>query len=422
MDTQIKQTIWQKYRKQPRLLLVALSLLALSWACWLLVRNPLNAAVPPVDRAHIVLDEVRRGPFLWQVEGTGVLTAARTLVLTAPVSAQIRQNMLEAGAPTVPGSAILQMSSSDNDAAIARLQGALKLAELELQVAIQDAQMAGYAQDIAVSRADSAVLKSSARMNRERKLADRGITSALTLDQLEIEHRLLEHELLVEQRSGHSRVALAQTREQSARAKVELLGEELRQAHVTQDALLLRAPGPGLVQKILHPPGTAVQAGTAVAEWADLSQMRAMVKVSEWEAGEVQVGQSAEVLLGGRPFAFEVARIDPAVVDGVIGVELAALDTLPPTARINASVAARILIKQLDDTLSITRPARLGRNADKVALYRVEQGSRQATRVEVSFGARSSSRAQILDGLEEGALVILSDLALADNASTIQLN
>jgi HlyD family secretion protein len=175
------------------------------------------------------------------------------------------------------------------------------------------------------------------------------------------------------------------------------------------------------VQKILYTPGSAISSGTAVAEWADLSEMRAVIKVPEWEAAEVQVGQSAEILLGTERFPFQVARIDPAVADGVIGVELVALGSLPPTARINASVEGRILIKQLDDTLSITRPARLGRTSETVALYRFDEASKLATRVDVRFGARSSSHAQVVDGLSEGSWVILTDLAAADSAAEIRL-
>lgn len=413
MDRLIDAPTWQqKWMKPGTLIVLAGVILA---GCALLNQTP------TLDRSQLLLGQVQRGPFVWHVEGTGVLTATRTVVLTAPASAHIEETLLDAGAPTDAGSAILKMSSSENEATLARLQGALKLAELELQVAIQDGRMSGYAQDIAISRADSAVRKSAARIVRERQLADRGITSALTLDQLEIEHQLLEAELQMEQRSRQGQLALVGTREQAARAKVDLLTEELRQAVSTRDALVLRAPGRGQVQKILYTPGSAISSGTAVAEWADLSEMRAVIKVPEWEAAEVQVGQSAEVLLGGERFPFKVARIDPAVADGVIGVELAALGTLPSTARINASVEGRILIKELDDTLSITRPTRLGRNSDTVSLYRFDEASKLATRVDVRFGARSSSHAQIVEGLSEGSWVILTDLAAADSAAEIRL-
>jgi HlyD family secretion protein len=64
----------------------------------------------------------------------------------------------------------------------------------------------------------------------------------------------------------------------------------------------------------------------------------------------------------------------------------------------------------------------MGQPQSTVGLFRVVAGTTEAVRVRVKLGSASVSTIQILEGLEVGDEVILSDTSAWDSADRIRLN
>ncbi len=98
-----------------------------------------------------------------------------------------------------------------------------------------------------------------------------------------------------------------------------------------------------------------------------------------------------------------------------------ALGELPRGARPDLSVDGRIELERLEDVLYTGRPA-FGQSNSRITLFKLVDGGRTATRVVVRLGGSSVSEVQILEGLDEGDRVILSDMSEWDAADRIGLN
>ena len=96
-------------------------------------------------------------------------------------------------------------------------------------------------------------------------------------------------------------------------------------------------------------------------------------------------------------------------------------DTLPPGARPDLSVDGTILIERFDNVLHVGRPA-FGQPESTLRLFRVQPESGDALRVPVKLGKVSVNRVQILEGLNEGDRVVLSDTSQWDDHDRIELN
>jgi len=80
-----------------------------------------------------------------------------------------------------------------------------------------------------------------------------------------------------------------------------------------------------------------------------------------------------------------------------------------------------IEIDRLDDVLYLGRPA-FGREGIVLSLFKVEEGGATATRVQVRFGKVSVTVIEILEGLNVGDKVIISDMSGYAGVNSIRLN
>jgi HlyD family secretion protein len=118
--------------------------------------------------------------------------------------------------------------------------------------------------------------------------------------------------------------------------------------------------------------------------------------------------------------AGRVMRIDPAVENGTVKVDVSLEGALPKGARPDLSVDGTIELERLADVLQVGRPA-FGQEQSTVGLFRLQAGG-EANRVQVKLGRSSVNLVEIVEGLNEGDQVILSDTSAWDAFDRIRLN
>jgi len=113
-------------------------------------------------------------------------------------------------------------------------------------------------------------------------------------------------------------------------------------------------------------------------------------------------------------------RIDPAVYNGTVTVDVALDDPLPPGARPDLSVDGTIDLERLSNVLYVGRPA-FGQENSTVGMFVLQPDGKTAVRSQVKLGRSSVNTVEILGGLKEGDQVILSDMSRWDNFDRIRL-
>jgi RND family efflux transporter MFP subunit len=193
---------------------------------------------------------------------------------------------------------------------------------------------------------------------------------------------------------------------------------QLRQRQA--DALQVKAGIAGVLQEVAVQEGAQVAAGTNLARVARPDVLIARLQVPEVQAKDVVMGMPVSVDTHNGLVDGKVERIDPAVRNGSVQVDVTLTGKLPPGARPDLSVDGRIRIALLHDVLSVGRPALAKADSD-LSLFRLDAGSDTATRVPVRIGAASVDRVQILHGLKAGDQVILSDTSQWDKYDRIRV-
>ncbi|HEX8836108.1 MAG TPA: efflux RND transporter periplasmic adaptor subunit [Candidatus Acidoferrum sp.] len=136
-------------------------------------------------------------------------------------------------------------------------------------------------------------------------------------------------------------------------------------------------------------------------------------------SAEIKSGQNAAVaskngLLGKG----HVSRVGP-VSNDTRTVDIA-LDAVPQGTTAGLEVEVNIDIGKLADVVYIGRPANGTQNSE-ISLFKIINNGSEAVRTKVKLGRASANTIEILDGLKEGDVVILSDMSYIQSAERIRL-
>ena len=166
--------------------------------------------------------------------------------------------------------------------------------------------------------------------------------------------------------------------------------------------------------------GQSVSAGAILARITSPKKLKAQLKVPEVQARDVIIGLSAEVDTYNGTVSGVVSRIDPTVMEGNVTVDIKLNGELPEGARPDLSVVGTIEIERLNDIIYVGRPV-FASSQSTVELFKLVEDGKYAVRTRVQLGRSSVSTIEVLEGLEPGDEIILSDMSQWDEHDRIRL-
>jgi len=380
----------------------------------------LKPAAPSVERSTVWIDTVKRGPMVRQVRGLGTLVPVDIQWIPASTEGRVDKILVLPGTQVQPDTVLLQMSNPQlqQEATDAALK--LKAAEADyrkLQVELQS-QVLTQKSEVAKAQADF----NEARMqsNIDQELNKLGVISDMSLkvaqgkaQQLgtrdEIEKQRLENAGKVTE----AQLLAKQAELDQFRALAQLKGTQLANLRV-------RAGIRGVLQEQSLKVGQWVTPGTTLAKVVQPEKLKAELKIPETQAKDIQLGLPSSVDTHNGVSPGHVIRIDPAVQNGTVTVDVV-LDSLPPGARPDLSVDGTIDLERMANVLYVGRPA-FGQENSTVGMFKLEPDGKTAVRVQAKLGRSSVNTVELLGGMNEGDQVILSDMSRWDNFDRIRLD
>lgn len=381
----------------------------------------LEPAAPSVDRDILLFGTVERGTFVREVRGPGTLVPEQMVFVSAVAGGRVEEVFVDPGETVEAGTVLLTMSNPDVELQSLQAQQQLTSARagvvelrrsLGSQVLAQEAAVAStraeYQEARRQAESDSALVERQLiSRNEASRSRERAQALAIQLEneegQLELLRQTMEEQLAVQ-------------REQVQRLESILAYQERR-----VESLRVSAGAGGVLQDLSLEVGQWVQPGTTLARVAKPDRLKAELRIPETQARDVQVGQRALIDTRNDTIQGSVRRVDPNVQNASVLVEVNLEEELPPGARPDLSVDGTIEIERLEDVLYVDRPV-YGQSHSTVSLFKVTPGESEAVRVTVRLGRSSVNQIEVLDGLEEGDTIILSDMSQWDDADRVRID
>jgi HlyD family secretion protein len=253
----------------------------------------------------------------------------------------------------------------------------------------------------------------------QRQLADRQLVSAVVVQQAVLDATQLAARLAIARKQSASGIDAQQSRLAVQQAEVDQAQALVRLRRQQVDDLHVRAGFAGVLQVVPVDVGQQVAPGTNLARVANPARLKAELKVGDTQARDIQVGLPAAIDTRNGMVEGVVTRIDPAVQNGTVTVDVALHGELPRGARPDLTVDGTIELERLPDVLFVSRPA-FGQEQGAVGLFRLEP-SGTATRVVVRLGRASVNTVEVISGVEAGDRVILSDMSAWDGFDRVRV-
>lgn len=380
----------------------------------------LEPAAPTVDANAAWTGKVIRGPLVREVKGSGTLVPEDIRWITATTAGRVERIVLQAGSIVKPESVILELSNPDLKQLVQAAELAWRSSEAALlnrkaQLSTERLQL-----ETSVANAKSDLEQRELQYAADLELNKGGLNSALFLKQSQAAVDRARNTLALEEK----RLAMSRESEISQIAPQEADVTRLKAAYELQSRnladLKVKAGMNGVLQVVPVEVGQQVGGGSNVARVADPSRLKAQIRVSETQTRDVRLGQTAVVDTRNGTVKGIVARIDPAAQNGTVGVDVTLQGELPQGARPDLSVDGTIELERLDNVLKVQRPSFSQDNAT-IQLYRVGANG-EAIRVRVKLGRSSVAEVEVVEGLNEGDEVVLSDMAAYDAFDRVRIS
>jgi HlyD family secretion protein len=380
----------------------------------------LEPAALAVEKESVWSETVQRGTFHRQVRGPGTLVPEKIQFISAASAGRVEAVRVEAGSAVSADSVLVELTNPEVEQAA--LDAELRLREAEAAQADLEARLASQIldQEARAFAAEADYQAARLQADADAQLNAEGLIPEINLKRSRLQESQLGKRSEIERQRVEKTAEQAAAQLASERARVEQLRTlyELRRRQLAD--LEVKAGLEGVLQVMDLEVGQRVAPGDVLARVAQPLPLKAELRIPETQAKDVVVGQEAVIDTRNGVVPGVVTRIDPAVQEGYVLVDVRPTAELPRGARPDLSVDGTIELERVEDVLHVGRPA-YGQADSTIQLFKMIDGGEKAVRTDVQIGRTSVNTVEILAGLEEGDRVILSDPSDWDGHDVIRL-
>ncbi len=360
----------------------------------------------PVRVAPVVTRQIQR-----VVEAVGTLYPYDEVIVSAEVDGRVEEVRFDLGDPVKEGDVLARISEEEQRYLVAQTEAQLRQALERLGLKSEEERVRDIRETPEVRRAQAELFDAEQRYRRVRELVDQGIGSQQDLDAAQARYKAMQ--AAYDATLNQTRNLIQQV--EQFKASLQLQRKRLRDTTV-------RAPFAAYVKERQVTMGQYVRVNTPLFTLVKINPIRLRAEVPERMAPWVQTGQQAEVYVEAYPerrFEGRVWRISPTVDQSKRTFLVEALIQNPGGELKPGSYAkARIRTNRFEQVYVV--PARavayvLGSN--KVYAVRGESVEPR----EVKIGDRIGQEVEIIEGVQPGELVAVTQLARLESGVSVRV-
>jgi HlyD family secretion protein len=400
-------------------IVITLVVAAVGGISWQL--SKLKPAAPPVERATVWIDSVKRGPIVIEVRGLGTLVPEDIIQIPAQFDSQVAKIEKRSGDEVKPNDILMVLTNPDMEVQANDYEWQVKGAEAQLADLKVKMQSTTFDQQSLVETTQSDLEQAKLAMERDQQLLNLKLKadmdaqiSKAKYEQLVVKYRTEKGKLAILKDSVDAQILNAQVQVDKLKAQWQLKKTQVGE-------LTIRSGIAGKMQEMTLQVGQKVKPGDLLARVAQPWKLMARLQIAETQAKDIILDQKAQIDTRNGIVAGHVIRIDASIVNGTRTVDCKMDGPLPPGAVPDLSVDGTIEIQRLADVVYVGRPV-FGQPNSQVSLFKLDEDGKGASRVTVKLGRSSVNTIEVTDGLKVGDQVILSDMSAQDQSPRIRLN
>ena len=418
-DTSSQDVILTKPKSKRRWLVAfcSLAVLAVSFLVYPSISN-WSSSDRSVNLSRVRIADVARGEFIRDVSLQGNIIAANSPKLYAPAVGTVTL-LTNPGGMVEKGDVVAIVSSPSLTNRLQQEQSKLESLQIELdrqKIASKQARIKSRQQ----IQLEKVVLDAA---KREKRRAEQSV-KIQAVSQIDYEKAIddlkrsqLKYDFAIEQAElEQENLSFELKTKQSEFNQYQLLvGNTQRLVK----ELNILAPVEGIVGSWSVEQKAAVSLNQALLTIVDLSAFQVEVDIPESYADAIGISMPVKVNYNAKEYDASVVSISPEVTNNVIKGRVAFSAEPPPGIKQNQRVSSRVIIEQKQNVLYLPRGSFVQHHGGLKAFVVEEE---IATLTDISLGARSIDKIEVVSGLKKGQSVIISNTDFVNDAKILKLN
>ena len=363
--------------------------------------------IPTLDRKALVISDVDRGTIDVSVSATGRIVPAFEEVIVSPISSRILEVYAHSGDSVDVGTPLLRLDlqTAETDYAKALDEREIRRQQMAQLRANTETQLSDRRMQIEVE--EMKVSQLEAQLRNELYLDSLGSGTRDRVRQAETALRTAQLQLrqLRQQYENEQRVKQADMRMQQLQNSIfeKGLGEKRR----TLDDAKIRSPRRATLTYINSEVGSTVSAGQKLAIVSDLTHFKAECEISDTHADRVRVGGAVILKIGKEMLSGTVGTVTPLSQSGAITFTAVPHDMSHPRLRSGLRTEVFVITSIKDDVLRIRNGSFYSGPGDYTLFVMKNEELRMKN---VKLGECNYDYIEVIEGLEEGEKVVVSDM------------
>jgi HlyD family secretion protein len=374
-----------------------------------------------VAREKLSIETVQAGTMEVKVSANGQLLPKNIEQIASQVTGRVAHKYVRPGDRVKVGALVLELTNPQLIASAEEAYSAWEGAVTELQAAESELQTHLLNQQIVLTQAQFSLEAARVQLEAQARLSGQHIIPEIDFKRSQLNVAQLTKTCAIEASRLEKFRANIKVQLAVKQARVTELARALDRARNQAANLKVIAGIDGIVQAIGVDVGQELQPGSPIGRVAQPDPLYAELKVPAREATEVEAGQAAVVDTRSGTVNGIVTRVDPAVTDGTVVVDVDLQGALPPGARPQLPIEGIIYLSRLPNTLYVGKPSYVRTNA-LISVYKLDTQGRYAARVTIKAGRLSVNYLQVLQGLRAGDRIITSDIGEWQDKERILIN
>lgn len=373
-----------------------------------------------VERDRITIAPVIKGVFNDYITNDGIAAPITTVFLDAYEGGKVEEILLEEGTMLKKGDLILRMSNSDLDLNILNSEAQLTEKENSIREARirMEQEKHSLEREVLTAQYDLIAKKRTWEQNQE-LFKDQLISKDEWLRSDEA-YQLADKTLAL--------VRLRQKQDSSFRKlQVEQIDESLKNMQMNlalirqqQDYLNVKSPVDGQLGSLTVEVGQSVSRGFRIGQVNVLTSYKIEADVDEHYIDRIKPGLTAYIERPEDTLKLQIKKVYPEVKNGKFKIDLVFTCQMPENIRIGQSYFIKLQLGQPSQAVQIPQGSFYQATGGQW-IFVFDKSGGVAVKRNIKIGRKNPQFYEVLEGLQPGEQVIVSDYSIFGNNDKVEL-
>jgi HlyD family secretion protein len=413
MDTALSNTVIQQ-RKRKRAIAIVVIVTVLLISIWL-VRSSFASTI---NTSQFTTSRVEIGNIENTLSASGQILPEFEEVITSPISASIKNVMLDAGSHVTAGQAILALDKTATQTEyekqrfqLEKERNSIQQLKVELEKSFYDIQSNNNIKQLRINSLKAAV-EDAKRLYKAGGGTKEDVERAeLDLKVAELEKKQIENEIKAKQKTMQLQIRESEIAAAIQENDLNALYRKLQMADIV-------ANHPGVITWINKNIGVSIHEGESLARVADLSSFKATGTISDTYLDQLHNGLPVIIRANEVEARGVISNIYPSVQNGLVSFDIQLNDRNNKQLRPDMKVDVYVITAASNHAMRVANgPAFKGASTQDIFVLNGDKAERRR----VHIGMSNFDFVEIQDNVKPGDVVITSDMSEYKNTKEITI-